>query len=334
MFTTAQYSIGDEIHENTSKMTSPSPFMLQRLLREARQHGCTHAIVETSSHAIYYNRIYGISFDVAVLTNISQDHLDLHKTMHHYVSTKRRLFANLVRYSRKPNIKKIAVINKDDAYAPDFLEETADIVRTYGFSKSAEFQIHDVRHLADGTKATIRLPSHEFTIHTKLRGKFNMYNVLAASAVLNSLKVGIEGMKQTFDSFAGVPGRLELVPNNFGYTIFIDYAHTEDSLKNVLETVRQIEGVNRVVTVFGCTGDRDRNKRPKMGAVVDRLSDGIVLTDDDTYTESSAQIIRDIIPGINRHEGENFWIVPDRRDAIRTALVSLQKNDVLLLAGK
>lgn len=159
-------------------------------------------------------------------------------------------------------------------------------------------------------------------------------NILAAISVLISQAISIETIVSFFATVEGIPGRLEEIPNTRGAKIFVDYAHTEDSLRNVLETLRKIEGTKRIITVFGATGDRDRTKRPKMGKIVDLLSDVIILTDDDTYTEDSLAIIRDVTEGIDRTEGERFWIVPDREDALRTALIMLKEGDVLLVAGK
>lgn len=159
-------------------------------------------------------------------------------------------------------------------------------------------------------------------------------NTLAAISTLVSQKVDIQTIISTMDSVWGIPGRLEEVPNRRWAKIFVDYAHTEESLKSVLETLRKIDGVKRIITLFGATGDRDKTKRPKMWRIVDILSDVVILTDDDTYTENSLSIIRDVSVGIKRKEGKSFWIIPDRDDAIRTALLMLRKWDVLLAAGK
>ncbi len=178
------------------------------------------------------------------------------------------------------------------------------------------------------------MPSNVFHIDSHLQGEFNIMNILAAIAVLMSQRVDIQTIQSVIGTIGGIPGRLEEVPNMRKAKIFVDYAHTEESLRSVLETLRKIEGRNRIITVFGATGDRDTTKRPKMGRIVDILSDIVVLTDDDTYTEDSLSIIRDVSVGIKRKEGDNFWIIPSREDALRTALLMLHPNDILLVAGK
>lgn len=336
MFSTANYSINGEWAENNLKMTSPSPFVLQRLLKQAREAGCEYAVIETSSHSIFYNRNYGIDYDVAVLTNIAQDHLDLHHTMDEYVATKARLFKDLVNYRRKPGVKKISVVNLDSDYATRFLggDITPDVMYSYGMAPNAQIRPQNIRYLREGTEFEIRIPSNIFALKTKLHGAFNVSNILAATSVLISQKIDIPTIVEAIESVEVIPGRLEEIPNNCGLTVFVDYAHTEDSLKNVLETVCSMEGVNKVITVFGATGDRDTTKRPKMGRIADTLSDSIILTDDDTYTENSLKIIKDVSMGIKRKEWEGFWIIPSREDAIRTALVMAEAWDVVLIAGK
>ncbi|MCK9272461.1 UDP-N-acetylmuramoyl-L-alanyl-D-glutamate--2,6-diaminopimelate ligase [Candidatus Gracilibacteria bacterium] len=334
MFSTINYMIGDETFDNNLKMTSPSPFILQKLLKKAKEAGCEYAVIETSSHSIYYNRNYGIDFDVAVFTNLSQDHLDLHKTMDEYAKVKYRLFENLVKYRRKPRVKKISIINLDSPYSNVFLQAIADNIYTYGLSDGAQIKALNISYGQDETKFEIKLPSNTIKISTRLKGEFNIYNILAATCVLISQKIPLDAIAKTIENINGIPGRLEEVSNNFGFKIFVDYAHTEESLKSVLSTIKQMEGIGKIITIFGATGDRDKTKRPKMGNVVDELSDFIILTDDDTYTENSLSIIKDVSKGIKRKEGENFWIISDREDAIRTGLTVAEPNDIILIAGK
>jgi UDP-N-acetylmuramoyl-L-alanyl-D-glutamate--2,6-diaminopimelate ligase len=334
LFSTVAYSIAGEWYENNMKMTSPDPFVLNRLLKQADAAECEYAVIEVSSHALFYDRLHGIDFDVAVMTNISQDHLDLHKTMEKYADTKVGLFRSLVESRRKRGVKKISVVNLDSDYADRFLEPTADIVYTYGKAPNAQIRAIDVEAGRDATTFKVRMPASTFAIRTKLRGAFNVANLLAATAVLVSQKVSPESIAATFAAFETVPGRLEEVPNTRGVTVFVDYAHTEESLKSVLETVRAFPETKRVITVFGATGDRDRDKRPKMGRVADKLSDLVILTRDDDYTEDPFRIIKEVSMGIKRKEGEGFWIVFSREDAIRTALVAAKPGDVVLIAGK
>ncbi|MFZ4461014.1 MAG: UDP-N-acetylmuramoyl-L-alanyl-D-glutamate--2,6-diaminopimelate ligase [Patescibacteria group bacterium] len=334
MFSTVRYCIAGEWFENDMKMTSVDPFILNKLLVEAKRRGCEYAIIEVSSHALFYNRVYGIDFDVAVFTNLSQDHLDLHHTMENYADTKLRLFTGLVNGRRKKGVKKVSVINIDSEYAPRFLEATVDTLYSFGTLPNAQIRAQDIVTTKEGTSFTVRMPSGTFSINTKLCGEFNVWNILAAVGVLISQRVDSQTIKETMENLGTLPGRLQEVSTNFPFTVFVDYAHTEESLRNVLETIRSFKNVKRIITVFGATGDRDRDKRPKMGAMVHKLSDVIILTEDDNYTEDQFRIMNEVSKGIKRKEGEDFWIIFNREDAIRTALILAQKDDVVLLAGK
>lgn len=336
MFSTVNISINGETEDNNMKMTTPSPFFLWNWLRQARDAGCEYAVIETSSHALFYHRVHWLRYDAAVLTNIAQDHLDLHKTMDNYVDTKLQLFRNLYKNGIQKWIRKIGVVNIDSEYSDRFLSKdiVVDNLYTVGFSPSAQIRAENVVNTELATEFDVRISNNLFHLTSKLPGNFNISNILCAVAVLISQKIDIPTIQSVIAEFACVPGRLEEVSNTHGAKIYVDYAHTEDSLKNVLDTLRQVKTTKRIITVFGATGDRDRTKRPKMGKVVDTLSDIVILTDDDTYTEDSIRIIRDVTEGISRREGEWFWIIPSREDAIRTALIMLQPGDVLIVAGK
>lgn len=336
MFSTTNMMIDGTEMQNNMKMTTPSPFVLWDFIKQARMAGVTHLIIETSSHALYYNRVYGLHFDVAVLTNIAQDHLDLHKTMENYIQTKVLLFKNLYKYGIRKGIKKVSVVNLDHPYADAFTSRdiVTDNLYTVGLSPQAGVRAENITFTEHGMEFDVKIPSNVFHLSTKLYGEFNVSNILCAVAVLMSQQVDIATITQIVRDFDTVPGRLEDVPNNRGVKILVDYAHTEDSLRSVLKTAKKFTESGKVVVVFGATGDRDKDKRPLMGAVAHEYADSVIVTDDDTYTEDSLSIIRDIMRGIPRKEGENFWIIPSRADAIRTALLMLKKNDVLIVAGK
>lgn len=336
MFTTVNMIIGDIEEENALKMTTPSPWQVWEFIRRAQNAGCEYLIMETSSHALFYHRVHGLRYDVAVMTNISQDHLDLHRTMENYVETKLLLFKNLYKYGIRRDVRKVWVVNIDSEYSAKFLSKdiVVDAVHTYGISPRASIRAENIETKDSGLSFDVRMSSSKFHIDSKLQGEFNVMNILAASAVLISQKVPLETITKTISLVGWVPWRLEEVPNLRWGKIFVDYAHTEESLRSVLDTVKKIEGVNRVIVLFWATGDRDKTKRPKMGRIADIMADVIILTDDDTYSEDSLAIIRGVTEGISRREGENFWIVPDREDAIRTALLMLHPGDVLLAAGK
>ena len=334
MFSTINIIMWDEEMVNNTKMTSPDAFMLQRLLKQAKEKGCTIAVIETSSHSILMNRNWGLNYDIAVLTNITQDHLDLHKTMESYVDTKVQLFKNLIIYKRKPKVKKVAIINNESDYRELFLAETFDVLYTYGKWESSTLKIDNIQYNFAGTSFDLKTAWSKNAIQTALLGNFNVYNITAAIWVFMAFWMKMDKIKEVVKSIKWVAWRMEEVENKNGYKIFIDYAHTPDALKQVLETSRQIDWVKRIITVFGATGDRDRTKRPIMWKVVSDLSDVVILTQDDDYTEKTETIIKDVIPGIERKEWENYWVITDRREAIRTALLTAEKNDVILIAGK
>ncbi len=336
MFSTVNMMIDGEIEENNTKMTSPSPFYMWDFLSRAKKAWCEYAVIETSSHALYYHRVHGLRYDAAVLTNIAQDHLDLHKTMDNYVDTKMQLFRNLYKNGIKKGTRKVGVVNIDSPYSDRFLSRdiVVDNLYTVGFSPSAQIRAENVSNTEMTTEFDVRIPSNIFHLSSRLPGNFNISNILCAVAILMSQRIDIPTIQSLIAEFACVPGRLEEISNTRFAKIYVDYAHTEDSLRSVLETLRQMSTTQRIITVFGATGDRDKTKRPKMGKVVDELSDVIILTDDDTYTEDSLRIIRDVSEGITRREGDGFWIIPSREDAIRTALIMLEPGDVLIVAGK
>lgn len=334
MFTTVNIMIGDEQATNTTKMTSPDPFLLQRLLADAKKAGCEIAIIETASHGIKYNRIWWIDYDVCVLTNITQDHLDLHKTMKDYVNTKLKIFKKLITYNRKKGVKKTAIINVESDYAELFLNETYDSMYVYGQGSKANLTPYDIKNTIDGTSFGVRVPGQDMQIETSFRGGFNVYNITAAIWVFMAFGMKPSQIESAVKSMPAIPGRMEEVQNKYWYRIFIDYAHTADALDKVLSTLRDTAGLGKIITVFGATGDRDTSKRPIMWEIVSRLSDMVVLTQDDDYTEKTVDIIKDVLPGIERKEWEDFWIIPDRQEAIRTAIMAAEKDDAILIAGK
>jgi UDP-N-acetylmuramoyl-L-alanyl-D-glutamate--2,6-diaminopimelate ligase len=336
MFTTVNMIIGSHEEENLLKMTTPSPWQVWEFIRRAKAAGCEYLVMETSSHALFYHRVHGLRYDVALLTNISQDHLDLHRTMENYVETKLQLFKNLYKYGIRKEVRKVWVVNVDSEYASRFLSKdiVVDAMHTYGVSPTASIRAENIEAKEMWLSFDVKMASNKFRIESRLQWEFNVMNILAATAVLISQRISLETIIKTMALVGGVPGRLEEVPNMRKAKIFVDYAHTEESLRSVLDTVRKIEGTKRIILLFGCTGDRDRTKRPKMGKIADTMADVVILTDDDTYSEDSLQIIREVTDGIKRREWEDFWIVPDREDAIRTALLMLHPGDVLLAAGK
>ncbi len=334
LFSTVNIIIDDQEFTNNSKMTSPNPFTLQKLLAEAREKWCEIAIIETSSHSIFMHRNWGLDYDIAVLTNITQDHLDLHKTMQKYAETKLRLFKGLIISKRKKWVKKTAIINLESDYKDLFLAETYDSLYTYGKDMSANIRLENITSDIDATNFDVKIAGNIIKIKTSLRGTFNVYNILASIWVFIALNLKPKEIEKIIASISWVPWRMEEIKNKEGFKIFIDYAHTGDALTQVLNNLRDIQGRKKIITVFWATGDRDKTKRPEMGRIVSDLSDIVVLTQDDDYTEKTEQIIKDVAHGIERKEWEDFWIIPDRKEAIRTALIMASLNDIVLIAWK
>lgn len=334
MFSTVNIIINDKEYQNDTKMTSPDVFELQRLLKIAKKEWCEIAVIETASHGIKMNRIWWIQYDIVVLTNITQDHLDLHGTMKDYVNTKLTIFKNLISYKRKPGIKKTAIINYNSQYSDLFLWETYDSMYTYGTGTWVNLVASNITKVWLTTKFEVRIASDNIFIETKLKWDFNIQNLLAAIWVFISLWIEANTISNVIKKIEWVPGRMESIENQEWYEIIVDYAHTSDALEKVLDTIRWFPSVNRIITVFGATWDRDRTKRSTMWSIVSRLSDIVILTQDDDYSEKTEQIIKDVLPGIERKEWEDFWIIPTRKEAIQTALLMWEPNDVILVAWK
>lgn len=310
--------------------TTPESSDLQALLAQMVEKEASYAIMEVSSHALELSRVACCEFDVAAFTNLTQDHLDYHQSMENYCKAKTRLFGMLDKSKRKIGVEKTAVINIDDPWAAQFMVATAMPMVTYGIDKQASWKAEKVSIAADG--AAFEVDGLPVKLH--LTGKFNVYNALAALAVTTALGVDTKAAIQALESAHGVAGRFQRVAGSRAYTVLVDYAHTPDGLKNVIETALEFaEG--RVITVFGCGGDRDRTKRPKMGAIAAELSQYCVVTSDNPRTESPEAIIADILPGVEAHmQQDEYTVQPDRHLAILEAVRMAQPGDVIILAGK
>ena len=334
MFSTVNIIMWDEEYTNNSKMTSPDAFELQKLLKIAKSKWIKIAIIETASHWIKMHRIWGINYDIVALTNITQDHLDLHKTMDDYVNTKLEIFKNLIIYKRKLWVKKTAIVNTDSKYHNLFTSETYDSLLTYWKNIDANLSIKNNTETKDGSKFEIKIWNEFVEIKTKLRWDFNSYNLTAAIGIFMSMWIPLKKIQKIVQNIPTIAWRLEEVENVEWYKIFVDYAHTADALENIIETLNNIKWDSNIITVFWATWDRDKTKRPVMWEVVSRLSDIVILTQDDDYSEKTEDIIKDVLPWIERKEWENFWVITNREDAIRTALIWAKKGDIILVAWK
>ncbi len=333
MTSTIKFQVGERQWANTTKITTLGPFTLQKLLRQMVNDRCTHAVVEVSSHAILQNRIWGVNIDTAVFTNIGEDHLDYHGGFDNYLRAKGLIFDRLNRSARKSRIQKVAVLNKDDVHFNYFDQFLADRKYVYGMGGGTVFASNMTLH-PGGSTFTLHVPNNKAEVNLKIPGEFNVYNSLAAAAVGLANNINIETLKDSLEKASVIPGRFESIECGQKYSVIVDYAHTVESLESLLEMYKNLTR-GRLFTVFGATGGgRDKGKRPKMGAAADKHSDFIVVTDDDPYEEDEWRIIEDVSKGISRKEGENFWKIPNREEAIKLVLTMAREGDTVVVAGK
>ena len=312
--------IGQEILP--AERTTPESYELQHLLRQMADAGCTHAVMEVSSHALAQERVRGLQFAVALFTNLTQDHLDFHGTMENYCAAKGKMFSQC----------DLAVYNQDDPWARQLLKDSACRRVSYGVRETAQLQATEVSLHRDYVSYVLR-GEREVPVRLAIPGIFSVYNSLAAIAACRNLGVSEEDCAAVLQHERGAKGRMEVVPApGKTYTILIDYAHTPDALENVLRAVRGF-AKGRTVAVFGCGGDRDRTKRPQMGAIAARLADFVVVTTDNPRTEEPMRIIGDILQGV-RDTATPYTVIENRAAAIRWVLEYARKDDVIVLCGK
>ena len=305
-----------------AERTTPESYELQRLLRQMADAGCTHVVMEVSSHALALERVRGLQFAVALFTNLTQDHLDFHGTMENYCAAKGKLFSQC----------DLAVYNQDDPWAQRLLKDSTCRRASYGVREAAELQAAEVSLHRDHVCYVLRC-EREVPVRVAIPGNFSVYNSLAAIAVCRNLGVAPEECAAVLRQDSGAKGRMEVVPTpGRSYTVLIDYAHTPDALENVLRAVRGF-AKGRTVAVFGCGGDRDRTKRPLMGAIAARWADFAVVTTDNPRTEEPKRIIWDILQGM-QDASTPYAVIESRVAAIRWALAHAQADDVIVLCGK
>lgn len=328
---TIMNKIGDRVFPVTN--TTPESLDLQLLLKDMVDSGVTHVVMEVSSHALELERTKGVEFDTAVFTNITQDHLDFHETMENYLSAKKKLFSALDTYNGKKR-PKYGIINADDPQAPEIIKVSSGRVLTYGVETDCDIKAYNISLRSDRAVFDVSVPGQDLYLESLLPGMFNVYNSLAALAVGLVEKIDLGVIKRALEFVKGVPGRMEKVDQGQDFSVLVDYAHTPDGLENIIMAARGFAG-GRVITVFGCGGDRDRSKRPIMGEISARLSDYTILTSDNPRTEEPLSIITQIEEGVRRVVDRSAYsIIPDRRAAIAHAVSSAQTGDVILIAGK
>lgn len=311
--------------------TTPEASDLQELLARMLECQAEYAVMEVSSHALDLHRVEGCEYDIAVFTNLTQDHLDYHKTMEEYLAAKTKLFVSLNQDSHKTG-RKYAVINMDDPAAGQLKAQTTVKTFTYGINQPADYHAVNILNRPEGVSFDLLFPGGQVSMNMKTPGLFSVYNTLAAFTVGSQEGLEPELIARVLSEVQGVPGRFEPVRGNQPFGVIVDYAHTPDSLENVIRTARQF-AKGRIITVFGCGGDRDRSKRPVMGHIAANLSDLAIVTSDNPRTEDPLQIIADIKPGLAEITPD-FLVEPDRREAIRLALNKASDEDIVIIAGK
>lgn len=309
-----------------AQRTTPEAPDLQKMLKQMVEHGTTHCLMEVSSHSLELKRVVGIDFDVTVFTNLSGEHLDYHHSMKQYFEAKKKLFT----LSQK---KRMAVVNTDDQWGKKLTSQLSGGVISYGLEPPAVIRAEDCMFASKGIEFSVKYPGGKMSISSPLLGKPNLYNILASIAAALALNVPESAIKAGIVSFRYVPGRFEKIKNSLGLNIFVDYAHTDNALKNLLETFRSLSS-KRIILVFGAGGDRDKTKRPRMGEVAGALADWTILTSDNPRSEYPMAIISEIEKGIIKTGAGKYQIQPNRKVAIRTALSLAKNGDYVLVAGK
>lgn len=329
---TVNHRVGNKIWE--TQMTTPDAVTLQKRLREFLNEGAVAAALEVSSHALDQKRADSVHFNTVIFTNLTQDHLDYHKNMQDYFQSKQKLFTDLM-WKTKKN-PKFAVINIDDGYGRKLKVADDVFAWTYGQTES-DFKFKILSMNFNETKIEIQTAIETIQTELPLCGEHTIYNTVAACIACLSAGFSIQQALEAMKTFKGVPGRLQKVDSTSHKNVFVDYAHTPDALENVLKSLQKIRqnsnSENRIITVFGCGGDRDKTKRPLMAEIAERLSDEVVITSDNPRTEDPNQIIRDIQAGLSKNQN-HVQVEVDRDRAIQKAIAMAKGNDVVLIAGK
>jgi UDP-N-acetylmuramoyl-L-alanyl-D-glutamate--2,6-diaminopimelate ligase len=329
LLTTVAYGVGDDIKPQVAHMTTVSAPLLQKRLAEFKEQGVEWVIVETTSHALAQYRVWGVPFEIAVLTNITHEHLDYHGTLERYVAAKRRLFEIAARHGMK-----LGIVNADDVQAQTFLSAVPNSV-AYGI-KTGELTANDIELTAEGSRYTARLGSEEYSIHCRIPGEFNVYNSLAAVAVGQRVGLSKEQIEKGIESLEGVEGRMTVVDEGQPFSVVVDYAHTPDSFEKLFHTVKPlIKG--KLITVFGSAGRRDEEKRISQGEIAGRYADEVVVTEEDDRDMDGQEIMEQIADGAMRagkKKEKDLFLVHDRGEAIGFAVRRASKGDMVLLLGK
>lgn len=321
--TTALFQVGGKQWDNELNMTTTDPFALQKLIRRMRNARVDWIVMEVTSHALSQYRVWGVPFEVAVMTNLTQDHLDYHGSMQRYAAAK----AKLLKKARDT-----IILNADDDWFEYFQRQGKAEKTTYGTADHADVRLQKAKLTSKESLLHVRLGDTESQLTVHLPGKFNAYNALAAAACCWRLGITEDIIQQGVGQITAVPGRMERIETGQQYAVVVDYAHTADALEKLFETLRPVTK-GRLIAVFGATGDRDASKRPDMGQIASLLTDIMIVTDDEPYSEDPARIRRDIMKGVETHAETQVHEIGDRRQAIRKALALAQAGDTVAILG-
>lgn len=317
---TIQNMIGDKVI--AAHNTTPNAYELNSLFALMRAEGCTHVIMEVSSHALDQSRVYKLNFEAAMFTNLTQDHLDYHITMENYLNAKKKLF----------RMCKTAVINSDDSYYGELVKGLDCRIVTYSASNGSTYSAKGINYRPASVEYEFVSDSEIEHIRVNTGGSFTVYNSMCAAACAVEIGIPLKTVSAALSELHGVKGRAESVPTNRDFTVIIDYAHTPDGLKNILTTFRECKK-NRLIAVFGCGGDRDKTKRPIMGSIAEHYADYVIVTSDNPRTEEPKAIIDDILEGM-KNPSCPYKVIENRVEAIKFAVSIAEKDDIIVLAGK
>lgn len=340
---TINFKIGPKTWTNKTKMTTLSPFLLQRFLSRMVKAGCEYAVIETTSHAITQYRTWGISYDVTVLTNITAEHIEYHKSFEEYQKAKAKLFESLKNSYRKSGVKKISILpSQDDSYSL-FKKIPADIFLSYRIGGRSEEESEIVARKLymdlSGSRFEVSTPYGHFFLNLSLPGRFNVDNALAAISVGVSQNISLKKIKLALEKIKKISGRMEKIEEGQNFSVIVDFAHTPDALSKIFETIKPVTQ-GRIISVLGATGDRDKFKRPILGGLAGKFADLVFVTNEDPYHEDPQKIIDAVANGVTRGkkqkmiEGKNFFKILERDKAIEKAIQAAKKGDVVVITGK
>ncbi len=331
---TINFHLGDRVETNTTLRTSLRPWTTQKLLQKMVQQGMEFCVLEVSSHAIDQNRIWGIAVDTAIITNIrDNEHLDYHRTFAEYIRAKTKLFKKLNLSFRKPGIKKTSVVNGDDPCFEIFKEIPADRKWTFSTKRPASIRAENIKLTNQNTKFTLHIPNHVSDIKVPLVGMHNLENLLAAVSAVISFGVKVNNLKKALAHFPGIEGRLEVINLGQNFSVVVDFSYKPSALTAVLKTLHNITP-GKIIAVWGGAGGRTKKNIQESAKALEETADEIVLSTDDPYDEDPKKIASAIREKIPRKEGENFFEIEDRYEAIRYAILTAEKGDTVLIAGR